>query len=80
MTKKNYILRYTAIDINRYPVKRGNMRVRNSINELDAKVRLEAYLKKKYPGVDKLIVYACKKENYFTSIFGDIFRSNPFGH
>ena len=51
------------------------MKIHNCIGELHAKVRLEEFLKKKYPKFEKLVVFSCKDDINMKNFF-DMFGSN----
>ena len=73
MIRKNYIIKYTVISNNNIVLKNGKIRAKNRLSELDAKIKLEAYLNKKYRNFGRLIVHDCYIDNRINSIFGDIF-------
>jgi len=50
----------------------GKMRIKNCMGELHAKVRLEAYMKRKHADFQSLIVYDCTERMF--GFFGDIFK------
>jgi len=79
MARKNYIIEYTIEDKSRIVIKHGKMKVKNKENEIEAQIKFEAYLKKKYSNFGQLIVHKCSVDNSFNNIFGDIFnKKNPF--
>ena len=80
MQQKNYLIKYTAKAKNGAVLKSGTMRAKNKYSSIEAQVKFEDYLKKKYPDFGKLIVHECTEENPFSSIFGDIFKGgSPYG-
>lgn len=52
------------------------MKVKNCMSEIHAKIKLEDYLKRKYPNFQQLVVYKCV--NDFLGIFDMMGKSNPF--
>ena len=80
MQQKNYLIEYTAQDKNGDVLKSGTIRAKNKYSGVEAQIKFEDYLKKKYPDFGKLIVHKCTEEAQFSSIFGDIFKGyGPFG-
>lgn len=80
MQQKNYIIKYTAQAKNGVVLKSGTMRVKRKFSSIEAQVKFEEFLKKKYHNFGKLIVHSCTEDNLFSSIFGDAFNgNNPFG-
>ena len=77
MNYKNYIITYTIYNESGKVIKSGKMKVKNKLNDLDAKVKLEIYLKSKNKMMESLIIHSCKENNIFNEFFGD-FESNPF--
>lgn len=73
MTYKNYLCEYTAKDKNGKVLRGGKMRVKNRMSEVDAQVKLEAWLKKKHPDFGWLVVHKCYVDNIFSEFFGDVF-------
>lgn len=51
--------------------------VKNCSNSIIAQVKLEDYLKRKYPNFKQLVVFSCV-EDLLRSIFGSL-NGNPFG-
>ena len=68
----NYLIKYTVEDKNGAILKSGTMRAKNKCNSLEAQIKFEEYLKKRYFNFGKLIVHNCTEDNMF-NIFGDIF-------
>jgi len=66
---KKYQINYQIVYINERVSEEKQINIANCYNDLHAKVRLEAYLKRKYPDFKKLIVVCCI-EDYVDSIFG----------
>lgn len=50
--------------------------VKNCSNSIIAQVKLEDYLKRKYPNFKQLVVYSCK-EDFLRNLFGSL-KVNPF--
>lgn len=50
------------------------IKIKNCMSDLHAKIKLEEYLKKKYSNFKKLVVYSCTNNFGFENIFGDIFK------
>ena len=72
-----YIIEYTIFNKD-YPIKDGKMKVKNRVNEFDAKVKLESFLKKNYD-FTRLVIHSCTEDtlDVFDRLFGG-FNSNPF--
>lgn len=73
----NYLIKYKLLK-GEYPIKQGTIRVKNKQNELEAKIKLEMFLRKTND-FDKMVVEECIKDNLSTlkNIF-DKFSDNPF--
>ena len=76
MKKETYIIDYTVFFCSK-PCESHTMRVKNCYSELQAKVRLEEYLKKKHFDMSYVIMQKCCVD--FVSIFGSFRDFNPFG-
>ena len=50
------------------------IKVKNCMSDIHAKIKLEAYLRKKNPSFKYLVVNKCYEENSFFSIYSDIFK------
>ena len=82
METKKYILKYEIYLIDSEPLLDKEIKISNCENELQAKFRLEDYLKRKYVNFKSLVVKSCKEkfdlEDAFkfsqTSEFADIFN------
>ena len=77
----NYIIKYTVIACDGKILQDNQkMRAKNKLSKLDAQIKFEAFLKKKYTNFGSLIVHDCSEEKLdFGNMFGDIFGSdNPF--
>ena len=72
MTKKTYIIEYTAYNKEGGVLKCGKMMAKNKFNSLEAQCSFETFLEKKYPDFGNLIVHKCTEENPFNSMFGNI--------
>lgn len=80
MKNKTYLIEYIVYDKDNCIVKEGTMKVKNKASSLEAQIKFEEFLKKKYDNFDRLVVKSCKEDTM--SIFGDLFgngSSNPFG-
>lgn len=73
----NYLIKYKLLK-GEYPIKQGTMKVKNKQNELEAKIKLEMFLKKNND-FDRMIVDECIQDTLgiFDDLFGG-FSSNPF--
>ena len=79
MKKSIYIIEYEAQAKNGAVLKSGKIKVKNKTSSIQAQISLEDYLKRKVIGFNKLVVKSCK-EDFMSSIFGDILgENNPFG-
>lgn len=67
----DFKIKYTVYDKLNNVVKWDEIKVKNKINEFDAKVKLEIFLKKKYPNFNRLKIHECRKDilSYFDSMF-----------
>ncbi len=72
----NFIIEYTVKSTSGHVLKQGTIRAKNRASEFEAKVKTEAWLKKKHSDFGSLIIHGCREENPFGDIFG--FKS-PFG-
>lgn len=77
MNYRDYLISYTIYDNSGKVIKSSRMKVKNKLNEMDAKVKLEVYLKSKNKMMDRLVIHSCSEDNIFNEIFGN-FDSNPF--
>jgi hypothetical protein len=75
--KKTFIIAYEVFDNKNNIIKSGSMKCKNKYTDLEAKISLETFLKKKYNNFYKLVILSCKEDSIF-SIFDDIFSSNKF--
>lgn len=81
--KENFLISYSVFitedNGNVNEISNKEMRVKNQLNELGAKIALEDYLKRKYGDTfHHLVITKCKTD--FMNQFGDMFgKSNPFG-
>jgi hypothetical protein len=76
---KNFIIEYTIKNKSGAILKNGKMKVKNKMTSLDAQIKFEVFLKKKYNNFGQLIVHECYEENSFNNIFGDILgKDNSF--
>ena len=74
----NYIIEYTVKSKKGVILKSGKMKAKNKGSSLEAQVKFEEFLKKRYSDFGQLIVHKCTEDNKFSDIFGDIFGNNPF--
>jgi hypothetical protein len=78
---KTYSVKYEIYLTNGSVIKDKEMNVKKCTNGVDAQVKLEKYLKKKYDNFKQLIVQSCKEDTMsaFNDMFGDIFSGtgNP---
>lgn len=74
MGDKNYNIHYGMHLVGgRY--KSGEIKVKNSMSEIHAQVKLEKYLKKKNPYFEKMVVYSVKPDlDTLLGQFSDIFK------
>jgi len=66
--KKTFLIEYTVV-FNNGSNENHTIKAKNCLSELQAKVSLEDYLKKKYSNFKQLIVISCK-DNSLSDIFG----------
>ena len=80
MKNKDFLIDYTVYAKNGTILKEnGTMKVKNKSDRLEAQIKFEEFLKKKYSDFGKLIVHKCTEENIFNNPFGDIFKNSSFG-
>lgn len=72
-----FLIDYQLLNSDRI-VKSGTIKVKNKQNELEAKIKLEEYLKKNN-SFDRMIITKCEEDflSTWNSLFGN-FNSNPF--
>lgn len=74
---KTYIIDY-CVYLNDGYFESHTMKVKNAPGEAVAKVRLEGYLKKKWPNFNRLVVYKCREDILggmgMNGLFGNIFK------
>lgn len=68
-----YLINYIAYDFSNIIVKQGTMKVKNCFNELHAKMKLEKYLKSKYPIIEN-ITMSNNNDNHIMQQLKDIFN------
>lgn len=79
---KTYIIDYCVIltnsDGSEEYIRGKQIKVKNQVNELGAKIGLEDYLKRKYDNFKRLEISGCKEDilQSFNNLFGS---ANPFG-
>ena len=81
---KKYVIKYRIIFVDDSTLEDKEIKISNCQNGVQAQVRLEDYLKRKYGNFKQLIVSDCKEEPAMSDIFsqfGDIFggKGNDFG-
>ena len=84
---KTYLVKYRVILEGANPIEDKEIKVKNSLSGVEAQIKLEGYLKKKYENFKQLIVSECKEDydlgNLFGGLgdnFGDLFAGgNLFG-
>lgn len=69
----NYIIKYEVLSERGATLKAGKMRVRNSNSQFTAQYKLENYLKRKVPFMDRLVIQSCSKENDWSNQFWELF-------
>jgi hypothetical protein len=72
MNRKTYIIDYSAYDIDGILLKTGTIKVKNRVMEIDAKVSLEGYLRRKIPNFHRMVVTGCREDSpwFFGELFG----------
>jgi hypothetical protein len=70
---ETYVIEYAVYYSDTY--ESHTIKVKNCTSELQAKIKLGDYVKKKYPSFKDLVIYKCNKD--FMGMFGNI-DSNPF--
>jgi len=84
---KTYLVKYRVLLEDADPIEDKETKVKKCFSGVQAQIKLEGYLKKKYKNFKKLIVSECKEdislENLFGQFgdqFGDLFAGgNLFG-
>jgi hypothetical protein len=74
----NFIIDYTILRADKTVLKVGQIIVKNKLSEIQAKVMLEEYLRKKHPEFGFLIVNACLEHTEMRDMLNDIFGKNIF--
>ena len=71
---KTYIIDY-CVYMNDGYFESHTVKVKNTLSEIGAKIKLEEYLRKKWPAFSRLVVYKCREDVFGPNgIFGDIFK------
>ena len=84
MKYETYIIKYKIIFTDNSIIDDKEMKVKNCLSNIEAQIKLEDFLKKKYTNFKQLKVHSCNKDvndifnDIFnnTSIFNDIFKKN----
>lgn len=71
---KQYLIEFTAFDNSNQIAKEGKIVVKKCANEFHAKVKLEKFIKKKFPKTENIVIHSCKEDNYIMQQFRDIFN------
>ena len=70
-----FVINYEVLLKDGTAIKDKEIKVKNKISELQAKISLEDYLKTKYQNFELLIITDCHEESFFgdtTNLFGEI--------
>jgi hypothetical protein len=79
MRLSTYIIRYNVYDINDKLIKsEGEINCKNRASEIEAKVKLEEYLKKKYPTFGRLVIISCSEDIFGIGSMGDFTNDSSF--
>ena len=75
MQQKTFIINYTVTSNQGKTLKSdGVIKVKACYTSLQAMVKLEQYMKRKYSYFGKLVVHSCKEENPYLGFFNDLFN------
>lgn len=74
--KTTYLINYDVIFTDNSRILQKEIKVKNCYSELQALIKLEVYLRKKYPNFSKMIKNECSEYNEVMNIFNDIFGKN----
>ncbi len=74
---KTYVVKYRILLEDSNPVEDKETKVKNCFSGVQAQIKLEGYLKKKYSSFKQLIVSECKEDFDLGNLFGDM--GNNFG-
>lgn len=69
---KTYLIDY-ILHLKGKPQESHTIKVKNSMSDLHAKVKLEDYLKRKHKDFEKLVVVSCTEDIF--SIFSNAFKN-----
>jgi len=75
--KSTYLIDYIAYDSKGNIIKAGPIKVKNCLSKLEAKCKLDTYLKKANPHIYKLTINSCIHDNLgfdSLSFFNDMFK------
>lgn len=79
MHLSTYIIKYTVYDTNGKILKSdGEINCKNRASDIEAKVKLEEYLIKKYPTFGRLVVLSCNEDIFGISSLGDYAKDESF--
>jgi len=62
---KTFIITWTAFNVLDVQIGQGKTKVKNSLNDCIAKIKLEKYLKKKFPLMNYVIIGICVEDDGF---------------
>lgn len=69
-----YLIEYAVFSSWNTCLKRGKIKVKNKMNEFDAKTSLERYLKKKVVDFKRLEIYSCRETSPLMEMLGCQFK------
>jgi hypothetical protein len=75
--KETYVIEYDVYFLDGHS-EGHKTKVKNCLSDLQAKIRLEGHLRKKYPDFKSLVVSKCNKD-VFGGLFDMFGKNNPFG-
>jgi len=67
--QKTFIISYTTFTPTGRIIKEGKIKVKNQLSDLNAKVNLESYLKRKHPNFGYMVVKTCYEDNDIFNYF-----------
>lgn len=76
MKTKTFLIDYSLFNANEIEIKTGTFKVKNCFTEIQAKVRLETYLKNRFINARRMVIHSCVEESAF-SMLTDIFGIKP---
>lgn len=74
---KTYIIKYEVQFTDNSGLFGKEIKIKNCVSEIHAKIELEKYLQRKYPMFKQLIINSCKED--ILSNFSNIFSGYDFG-